>query len=256
MPFPLHSLDYDCRRRLRQLVTPREAYDLQIAAPHFDGLKPIQKVLDQQQYTVKVAINDNDEVCVIEDLSKKYDFYLVKIILCVKNFTSNHSARLITDRFVLAPSVVTFWMCDLTEKFLRDISTKTETDIRELSLCYCTFHDDVTLELVCTLFKKLRHLDVFDNYFFKNTWIDTFISHNFINMTTITIHAASIDLLKVEEKQLIEFMQAQSGVLYISIILEDNCDDSEVRELLGNLFSNRFLENYVVKEKLFIFLGG
>uniref|UniRef100_A0A7E4UY92 Uncharacterized protein n=1 Tax=Panagrellus redivivus TaxID=6233 RepID=A0A7E4UY92_PANRE len=60
-------------------------------------------------------------------------------------------------------------------------------------------------------------------------------------MTNITIDAAAIDLLKVEETQLIN--KAQYKYFTVDITLKDNCDDPEVRQILGNLFSDRFWES-------------
>uniref|UniRef100_A0A7E4ZS51 F-box domain-containing protein n=1 Tax=Panagrellus redivivus TaxID=6233 RepID=A0A7E4ZS51_PANRE len=241
MPFPLHALDYGSRCRLRELVTPREAYDLQIAAPHFDGLKPIQTILRRYSGFTSVRINDDNEFYadfMTKDMNND-KLYLVKNHLRIAHFTSNHSAQLITDRFVLAPSQLMFIECDITAKFLQDLCSKTTTNISKLDFMSGSFHDDVTLELVCTLFKELRDLNVFDN-FFTRTWIDTFISHKFTNMTNISVYEASIDLLKVEEKQLIEFMQAQDSNFKVGITLKGNCGDSEVQKILGDLFSKFF----------------
>uniref|UniRef100_A0A7E4W7W3 SHSP domain-containing protein n=1 Tax=Panagrellus redivivus TaxID=6233 RepID=A0A7E4W7W3_PANRE len=44
MPFPLEKLQYGLRRRLRELAYPTEASALQLAAPNYSGLQPIQKV--------------------------------------------------------------------------------------------------------------------------------------------------------------------------------------------------------------------
>uniref|UniRef100_A0A7E4WAC2 PepX_C domain-containing protein n=1 Tax=Panagrellus redivivus TaxID=6233 RepID=A0A7E4WAC2_PANRE len=62
MPFPLNTLDYNTYCRLRELVTPSEAYDLQLAAPHLHTLKPIQKV----KFTLDsyISVNSDNELSV------------------------------------------------------------------------------------------------------------------------------------------------------------------------------------------------
>uniref|UniRef100_A0A7E4UYC4 F-box/LRR-repeat protein 4 n=1 Tax=Panagrellus redivivus TaxID=6233 RepID=A0A7E4UYC4_PANRE len=254
MPFPLQALDYGSRCRLRELVTPAEAYDFQLAAPHFDGLNPIQKVHDRLLVYTRVYLNDNVQLCAKAFPAKNLntdELYIIKRELIIAKFAANHSAQLITDRFITSLECLTFRNCDLTAKFLQDLSIKTKNDVQRLTIQQCTLNDDVTLDFVCLLFKKLKSLCVSDNYFLKRTWIDTFVLHQFTNMAMIKIDGASIDLLKVEETQLINFMKAQSETFSIYITLQDNCDSKEVQQILSNLFGNRFWH----LEKKDIFIG-
>uniref|UniRef100_A0A7E4ZSC5 F-box domain-containing protein n=1 Tax=Panagrellus redivivus TaxID=6233 RepID=A0A7E4ZSC5_PANRE len=252
MPFPLKSLHYDLCRRLRELASPAEAYDLQIAAPHFYGLKPLQQTTHPSPVII-VSFNDNHQLCAESvSMSKMNDkrtlelnnsvLHIVEQSLILSKFTTLCDAKIIFDHFILAPREIRFYDCDLTPKLLYNVSEKIKKNFSSLNITFCRFHDGATFELVCKLFKKPTFLCVcvLDTSFVNHTWIDALTANEYSNMHSIDIHHVGIDILNIDESQLIEFMKAQQNFFMVNIVLKNEIDDSEVKQSLNRLFGDLF----------------
>uniref|UniRef100_A0A7E4URZ6 PCNA_N domain-containing protein n=1 Tax=Panagrellus redivivus TaxID=6233 RepID=A0A7E4URZ6_PANRE len=142
MPFLLHALDYGSRCRLCELATPGEVYDLQIAAPQLSGLQPIQATVHISHDTTIAFMNKNGALCAafkhepapnLLDLNNDKLFRVTKT-LQIEKFDSKHCAQLIFNKFGLEPEKLRFIRCDLTSKFLHDLSAKAKSDIRNISI--------------------------------------------------------------------------------------------------------------------------
>uniref|UniRef100_A0A7E4VWF9 F-box domain-containing protein n=1 Tax=Panagrellus redivivus TaxID=6233 RepID=A0A7E4VWF9_PANRE len=242
MPFPLSSLPIDCRYRLRDLATPGEAYDLQIAAPHFHGINPIQKI-KYVPLIVRVFINDDTQFCAEPSRLVNLDsneLYSVYANLHIQNLTTSHSAQLILDRFIINPGDLHFENSVVTLKFLQHLAARRNLDTTFLTFEKCKLHTDFTLEVICTMFQKLIILELCNSNPLSQYWINTLIAMNYGNMFRLTINDASIDVLNVDKNQLIKFVKAQRNGFKLSISLKESSDDLEVNEMLETLFSYRF----------------
>uniref|UniRef100_A0A7E4W6U2 CDP-diacylglycerol--serine O-phosphatidyltransferase n=1 Tax=Panagrellus redivivus TaxID=6233 RepID=A0A7E4W6U2_PANRE len=102
MPYPLEKLPYGLRRRLRELATRSEAYDLQIAAPNYIGFQPIQKVQTVAHARFLINENNNLEKLIYwgEELADNDDMlYVASQNLTFDCFTPNINLNVILDNF-------------------------------------------------------------------------------------------------------------------------------------------------------------
>uniref|UniRef100_A0A7E4VDP5 FTH domain-containing protein n=1 Tax=Panagrellus redivivus TaxID=6233 RepID=A0A7E4VDP5_PANRE len=245
MPFPLHVLDYGSRCRLRELATPGEVYELQIAAPDFDGLKPFQEIHCAQFGMMDLVFRDKNTLVAKGFPSLNFDaheLYSITSAITLKNITADHDAQHIFDKFSIDPWQLDFINCYLTPKFLQDISGKINK--RKINLNFgkdCTFHPGVTLELICTFFKKVQILKLSDNGLLDRNWIDVLLAARCNEMTRLEINKTSVDIFSIQESQLIKFLKVAKPRLFtIFITLKENYDDSEVTQALRRLFSEQF----------------
>uniref|UniRef100_A0A7E5A0M1 FBA_2 domain-containing protein n=1 Tax=Panagrellus redivivus TaxID=6233 RepID=A0A7E5A0M1_PANRE len=268
MPFPLRALDYGSRCRLRELATPGEAYDLQTAAPHFDGLNPIQKV-DMVLQSVKVFINNNNEFCANEVHGwdgafgkplklNNNELYCVKETVFIENFTTDHSAQMIFDRFIFAPRRfifaprrhMKFKNCIFTRQFLQDISSKIKHEIEGLQFSQCRLHAGVSHVLICKLFKELKYLR-FEGDFWNVDWFDTLVTLKYANMAMIGFYNVSRKILDFNQAQMIRFIKAQTEYFYVDILLND--DRIYGSFMIDRLFSERWCLKYSDSPRVFIY---
>uniref|UniRef100_A0A7E4ZY88 F-box/LRR-repeat protein n=1 Tax=Panagrellus redivivus TaxID=6233 RepID=A0A7E4ZY88_PANRE len=213
MPFPLYALDYGSLCRLRALVSPSEAYELQIAAPHLDGFNPVQKITPFSNY-LTISIDYNKKLLAKFQWSSSNvplnndKLYSVDMPVTILAFKPDHNARMIFDQFIVASKSMRFYYCHLTTKFLQDISSHLKVELTELFLCNNEFHDDVTLEFICTLFKSLKAL-IFTGYVLNSNWVDSLITLNYADMQQLEFSYVSIDVLNIDEAQLIKFFNVR-----------------------------------------------
>uniref|UniRef100_A0A7E4ZVH1 Pentapeptide repeat-containing protein n=1 Tax=Panagrellus redivivus TaxID=6233 RepID=A0A7E4ZVH1_PANRE len=235
MPFPLNALDYGSRYRLRELATPGEVYDLQTAAPNFDGLKSIQtaKSVDDSSLSLdhsnKLHAYADGQPC---DLTGS-NFYICPS-MTIYGVTSINSVQKVLDRFKFTGFSISFNSCKITSAILHMFFIKTGDSIRSVTFYNCTFDSTATPECICKCFKKVNILHIFDGCPFKRDWIDAFINAEITDMYQLSFGNVSTEIFDISQKKLIEFFKRQELVL--NIRLNDDVDDSEVESHLNRLF--------------------
>uniref|UniRef100_A0A7E4V5C2 BTB domain-containing protein n=1 Tax=Panagrellus redivivus TaxID=6233 RepID=A0A7E4V5C2_PANRE len=240
MPYPLSKLAYGLRSRLRELASPAEAYALQVAAPDFEGFKPIQKLKN----VTGLRLHFNDILPFgyeIEDSTESSDSQLVYRIgsdcMSLHNVNRRHSAKPIFDRCFLSAAIgIFFESSHLTATFLHDFGA--QTNLTFMSVFDCTFSADVTPHTFCTAYKNITEL-TFDNLPQKLNWVDAFVETNYSGMTLLHFQVGDLDLLKVSTIRIVAFLKAQRHTFSMDIELP-RYDDAEVRQTLEALFNSTY----------------
>uniref|UniRef100_A0A7E4VKD2 Recep_L_domain domain-containing protein n=1 Tax=Panagrellus redivivus TaxID=6233 RepID=A0A7E4VKD2_PANRE len=171
MPFPLFSLDYGTRCRLRQLVTPAEAYDLQIAAPHLDSLKPIQSV--QSTFAAKISTHNNELTVKLTSINRtendlaQDELYTITALLDICDIPvtlASRTARIIVNHFKFNDVTVRFYRCGITSDVIREIFRGNTCNCLRFENCTFEvgFKSALTPKALFVLIKRVQYI-IFEN---------------------------------------------------------------------------------------------
>uniref|UniRef100_A0A7E4V5A9 F-box/LRR-repeat protein n=1 Tax=Panagrellus redivivus TaxID=6233 RepID=A0A7E4V5A9_PANRE len=249
MPFPLSSLPYGLRQRLRELVTPAEAYDLQIAAPNFVGFQPLQKLQKIGNCTMGLKIqsvrlcfpfyfDDAPPIDIAENSLYGID-QLLWIAQVKPPDVPDIKTLAIFDHFKLTPDYISFHTCCIDANLL-SVATLMQRPVNKLWFTNCTYNLKEPLKTICNAFKHLTFVG-FENYSpFGNEWLDVFTAANYINMTNCCFRDASLDTLNVNIDALIKFFEAQDKDFKISIVMSEYIDWAILYDTIDNLLGKHF----------------
>uniref|UniRef100_A0A7E4UXL5 FTH domain-containing protein n=1 Tax=Panagrellus redivivus TaxID=6233 RepID=A0A7E4UXL5_PANRE len=225
MPFPFHRLHCDLQIRLRELVSPHEAYDIQIAVgdtPNY--LHPIQPLINEDEFYFihrdDDLIDDNDgfnglsltyatDVCnlpldknelhtinklivatdISEADSKFLNSFYANAILNIKDL------RIQPDDFIHAST-------------LTQLSSLCSKECRELTF-WAQLNDNMNLQLVLTLFPNIKYLSIYVKDVKK--WCDALMEMKVTGLETLIIQLAGIhSTLRPEKLNILNFFKPKS----------------------------------------------
>uniref|UniRef100_A0A7E4V2G8 FTH domain-containing protein n=1 Tax=Panagrellus redivivus TaxID=6233 RepID=A0A7E4V2G8_PANRE len=244
MSFSLESLPYGLRQRLRELVTPSEAYEFQIAAPKLVGLQPIQKI--QDIYSVSLSISNETVLCAT-DLERyqslkvsENTLYNANYSLDIRNFKPQSSYQLIFDHFRVAPTNVYFNNCSIDASLIQNFANHMKRPVTHLFFNKCTFQSDSMAQVISSAFKSLTTLSFNEICPFQREWLDVFVAAKYSNMRHLFLYGSSVDVLNINSDTFMQFYKVQSDSFSLRIRLHDDVDTSKVEQRLNALFGENF----------------
>uniref|UniRef100_A0A7E4UMC8 F-box domain-containing protein n=2 Tax=Panagrellus redivivus TaxID=6233 RepID=A0A7E4UMC8_PANRE len=241
MPFPLNSLPYGFRSRLRELSSPSERYSLQIAAPNYNGLHPFQKF--QQLGTIVLSFNKTVEckrTSMLQGVSPidltKDVVYGVDTDLCIENVKLWDDSLSVFERFILAPKSIHFFKCHISTAFITYLTKHLEKPIVDLHFGQCTFEAKHVTQYICSVFQSLRSLALLLCPF-QNDWFEPLHS---LNLNRLRLCSVSTDHIDVNRDAFVKYFKAQNERFVLMITLHARRNVCETKTKLDALFECDF----------------
>uniref|UniRef100_A0A7E4W5G4 FERM domain-containing protein n=1 Tax=Panagrellus redivivus TaxID=6233 RepID=A0A7E4W5G4_PANRE len=157
MPYPLSKLAYGLRCRLRELATPREVYELQLAAPHLAGLQPIQKIVNIDDVVIFEFRNDGLRLSLHK---KKYE-YCNKTLFRLTHVLAFIYVMALTDldvihgQYLLDVSYIAFYHSHITLELIKKLAKSTNDNVGSIEFKKCRIDLDVTLDAITAMFGNI-----------------------------------------------------------------------------------------------------
>uniref|UniRef100_A0A7E4UTH2 Uncharacterized protein n=1 Tax=Panagrellus redivivus TaxID=6233 RepID=A0A7E4UTH2_PANRE len=259
MPFPLSSLPYGFRQRLRELATPLEAYQLQTAAPHFSGFQPLVMLNRSDNYRVYNVDGSTSDLHFRQrnSLEKRLipltdnELHLVQE-LWVINFKNVDKALSIFNHCVLSPCVGLQFVqmhinLALVEKIKSSLNLKI-TDYNHANhiypeLCFnaCTFDPEAFPAIYRSLFKQFQRIRWY-SFLKEVTWLQDMMNENVTGLHFFYVHFESPEMLDVDKTLFVQFCLAQAPHFNFSVETPRPCSDPLFKQKFDNLMSGNFAE--------------
>uniref|UniRef100_A0A7E4VQ41 TIFA protein n=1 Tax=Panagrellus redivivus TaxID=6233 RepID=A0A7E4VQ41_PANRE len=168
MPYPLSKLPYGLRCRLRELATPRESYELQLAAPNLAGLQPIIKVVDIRNVTFIAYKTGSYYIFSGED--KKYEkendiYFRVNDTIRFQSLLKTTKFDDVCKQFEFEVNAVCFCYCQISSKFIQEVGATVKSKMTYVGFNHCQFHSDITRDVLLKTFCNFNRMKIMNSQF-------------------------------------------------------------------------------------------
>uniref|UniRef100_A0A7E4UQ51 FTH domain-containing protein n=1 Tax=Panagrellus redivivus TaxID=6233 RepID=A0A7E4UQ51_PANRE len=250
MPFPLSSLPYGFRQRLRELATPVEAYQLQTAAPNFSGFQPLV-MLNRSDYNnvyiVDGAVSDSHLICGLKYSEKRLiplsgDELHIRQKLCLENLKSIDK---VLNHYFLSECVrIHFNNVHINSTFFKklysNLMINCNPDTRRPSffvIYHCTFDPEGLTAVYRTLLKYSQKILW---YPLPVDWLHNMMNENVSGLEHLSVSFESAEALNVDKTLFLQFCLAQATNFEFEISIKFFEFKQSIKQRIDLLMSGNF----------------
>uniref|UniRef100_A0A7E4UT62 F-box domain-containing protein n=1 Tax=Panagrellus redivivus TaxID=6233 RepID=A0A7E4UT62_PANRE len=254
MPFPLSSLPYGFRQRLRELATPVEAYQLQTAAPNFSGFQPLVTLNRsgyERQFIVDGLKSDSHYFCsrIPENLLIPLTGNELYLGQCLWLQYLKNIDRVVNHCFLSACKSLEFYRMHLNSTLIKKINANLTIqtinynhDERPfLRIVTCTIDAEIIPIIYHTLFKHVGGVSWID--FPKDSnWLQDMMNNNVTGLHYLRLACKYREALNIDKTLFVKFFLAQAKDF--KFVFERLCvwPDPHFKEKVHCLMSGNFAE--------------
>uniref|UniRef100_A0A7E4W2S7 F-box domain-containing protein n=1 Tax=Panagrellus redivivus TaxID=6233 RepID=A0A7E4W2S7_PANRE len=257
MPFPLESLPYGLRRRLRELATPYEVNMFQTAAPNYSYLQPIQKGIYQRRFGVELTIDEHSNFLAREFWQILPISGFLRYRICrytvISNYKPIHISKYNLEHFSLAPRCINFYRCTIDPAFIQYFVDHLERRIRMLALCETSITSRDVIKVICAanVFKSLTYIRISDCDISMATWIGGALKTPRIKtLKQIEFFGAQPTVFDIKRHKFLKYFRAQRKGFNIHITIDSHIN--EVSDEISALFDKHFQRRQPRKHEKFV----
>uniref|UniRef100_A0A7E4VX69 F-box domain-containing protein n=1 Tax=Panagrellus redivivus TaxID=6233 RepID=A0A7E4VX69_PANRE len=188
MPYPIARLPYGLRRRLSELATPAERYNLQVAAGSMDICPPRLQTVKTTQNLEFMMLGF---LAIAEILPTKrrrlLDVSPDDLVVCngnalFYNMRVDDLEAPICSQFMLYPEGVNFLGCDDSAEFYQKVSTMTNFGAKRIHIAN---HSKICFEIVFEAFPKTNFLWLYT--VLPDGWMTDIVKHQKTRLTKLIV---------------------------------------------------------------------
>uniref|UniRef100_A0A7E4UL91 FBA_2 domain-containing protein n=1 Tax=Panagrellus redivivus TaxID=6233 RepID=A0A7E4UL91_PANRE len=244
MSFPMEVLTYGLRRRLHELATCNELLTLQVAAPDYHGLQPMQQFRSVD--TVTITVTDNKVVVKATNGATEVnatDGYInLRDDLQIHDFTLEESVDL--GNFRLAPNYINLHGCLISEELVSSFVAQNLQTVKQLTIGgTCGIQSDKVVKMLCSapLLTPLEKLVITDGSDASlNCWLEAVIETSHPSMRTMHWEDATLCTLQINKYRFERLIRLQQDNFKLEIYFKNSARIVKVEKQLTEFFDHAF----------------